>query len=71
MLLETMEDTSINFKGYWELNPVRLKMIFPQLSLDELHYIPGEEEDLIRRLGLLLNKSYDEIMSIIISCNSQ
>jgi len=51
--------------GNWEVQAIRLKDKFSQLTDADLKYKTGEEDDLLKRLGARLNKKRDEVIHII------
>jgi len=57
--------------GNWEVQSRELKKIFSQLTLADLKYNSGKEDELLARLQRKLNKERDEVISFIKSVNSK
>jgi hypothetical protein len=51
--------------GNWDVQSEKLKKKFSQLTDADLTFEPGNEGDLLARLGTRLNKKRDEIIDII------
>lgn len=49
----------------WEEKKAKLKQKFTLLTDSDLHFIEGKKEELIGRLQTKLNKTKEEILSII------
>lgn len=51
--------------GTWGHRKFKLKNRFKQLSDADLHYVPGQETDLLQRLSQRLSLSMNEMANII------
>jgi len=56
-----------NFKivGNWEAKVKNLKENFPQLTAEDLMFIPDQEDELIKRITYRLHKSAAEVKDIL------
>ena len=51
--------------GSWDWQPKTLKAQFGQLTLSDLQFEVGKEEDLLSRIGIRLNKKRQEIIDLL------
>jgi hypothetical protein len=56
-----------NVKGFWNGKKEKLKQKFPVITDDDLHFREGKEKEMIEMLGYKLNKSKQELLTIIIA----
>ena len=52
-------------KGDWGKQSETLKLRYPQLTNEDLKFETGKEIDLIKRLGIKLDKKRNEIIDIL------
>jgi hypothetical protein len=57
--------------GDWEAQSKLLKAKFSQLTSEDLKFIPGSENDLVKRVSSRLNKNHEEVISIIKKSSSE
>ena len=66
--MDTSQDQYINdFKvmGDWKSQCLQLKELFPQLTLADLKFKSGEEDELLKRLESKLKRTRGEVITII------
>ena len=51
--------------GNWDWQPKVLKEQFGQLTLSDVTYVFGKENDMLTRIGIRLNKSCFEVINIL------
>lgn len=51
--------------GNWDWQPKKLKAQFGQLTLSDLQFEVGKEDDLLGRIGIRLNKKRQEIIDLL------
>lgn len=56
---------AFQFKGEWNELKGKLKQKYAQLTDDDLMYVKGKEDELLRRLQKKLGKKQDEIRKLI------
>ena len=54
----------------WKTVKERMKENDINLTDEDLEFIPGKEEELIKRLGKIMNKSRDQVIAYIESISS-
>jgi hypothetical protein len=58
-------NTDVN--GYWNKKKEKLKQKYPAILEKDLHYIEGQEYEMINMLGYKLGKTNHELLSIIVA----
>jgi hypothetical protein len=53
------------FIGNWDWQPQKLKQQFGQLTISDLRFEIGKENDLLTRIGIRLNKKLPEVINIL------
>jgi hypothetical protein len=56
-----------NVVGYWDKKKEKLKLRFPNITEEDLHYQEGKEKEMIEMLGNKLGKSKQELLNIIVA----
>jgi hypothetical protein len=56
-----------NVIGYWDKKKEKLKVKFPVITDEDLHYQEGKEKEMIEMLGYKLGKSKLELLNIIVA----
>ena len=56
--------------GNWDWQPQKLKEQYGQLTLSDLKFEPGMENDMLTRIGIRLNKTLLEVIIILKSLKS-
>ena len=51
--------------GNWDWQPQKLKEQYGQLTLADVTFKLGNENDLLTRIGIRLNKTLPEVMNIL------
>lgn len=51
--------------GNWDSQPHKLKEQYGQLTLADVKFVAGKEQELLTRIGIRLNKSIPEVMVIL------
>ena len=54
----------------WEIVKERIKENDIKITDEDLEYTPGKEEELIRRLEKVMNRSHDQVIAYIESISS-
>jgi hypothetical protein len=52
--------------GYWDIKKEKLKLMYPDITEEDLKYPEGKEQEMIEMLGNKLGKSKQELLSIIV-----
>jgi hypothetical protein len=65
-----MDNTMVNSNnspvvGYWNIRKDKLKQMFPSISDEDLTFNDGKEMEMIELLSYKVDKSVDELRSII------
>ncbi len=62
-----MNITKVNFKisGNWDEQSKALMAQYPLLTVADLQFEVGREDELIKRVETRLNKKYDEVITMI------
>ena len=58
-------ESSFKITGDWKEQSKRLKNKHPQLTDEDLKFVPGKENDLVKRLESRLRKNREEVINII------
>lgn len=61
---------TLRIKGNWSQMKGKIKQKFPDLTDDDLNFVPGKEDDLLGRIQRKTGKTRDEVVSYINSINS-
>jgi hypothetical protein len=51
--------------GNWDWQPQKLKEKFGQLTLSDVTFQLGKENDMLTRIGIRLNKTLPEVINIL------
>ena len=60
---------TLRIKGNWNQLKGKIKQKYPDLTDDDLMFVPGKEDDLLGRIQRKTGKSRDEVVSYINSIN--
>jgi hypothetical protein len=52
--------------GYWDIKKEKLKLMYPDITEEDVTYPEGKEKEMIEMLGNKLGKSKQELLSIIV-----
>ncbi|MFT3682864.1 MAG: hypothetical protein QM791_21580 [Ferruginibacter sp.] len=56
-----MSNNILNLNGRWQDVKEKLKEANPNLNDDDVTYIPGRENELIKKLAIKMNRTEEEI----------
>ena len=51
--------------GNWDWQPKKLKEQFGQLTFKDIRFEEGKEDELVKRIGIRLNKTRQEVINIL------
>lgn len=52
-------------KGYWNMKKEKLRLKYPVIKEQDLHFREGKEKEMIEKLGLKLGKTIKDLLLII------
>jgi len=52
-------------KGYWNMKKEKLRLKYPVIKEQDLHFREGKEKEMIEKLGYKLGKTIKELLLII------